>query len=216
MPLEVQPAGRDHALERLQRRARGAAARRAGLRADERARHLAFVLGGAAVLAQPGAGGFHRRRDFRRLDRFGVFRCACDQTACRDQADALFDEATLGFVHRGASWRFPCGCALETGISDMDSVPVPLGLLIDARHDLSEQEPCQVAFASWLLVRGECAVTPRARERAGAAELPQGRDAPATPRIRPPAGGCETRRADVGSATRGRAALRWSRSWSAT
>jgi len=26
----------------------------------------------------------------------------------------------------------------------MDSVPVPLGLLIDARHDLSEQEPCQV------------------------------------------------------------------------
>jgi len=26
----------------------------------------------------------------------------------------------------------------------MDSVRFPLGLLLDARHDLSEQEPCQV------------------------------------------------------------------------
>src|SRR4029453_4007544 len=110
VPLEVQPGGRDQALERLQRRARGTTARRAGLRADERACHLAFVLGGAAVLTHPGAGLFHRRRDIRRLARAGVFRSPCPQTAGRrEQANALLDEAAFGFVHRGS----PGMCAVD-------------------------------------------------------------------------------------------------------
>ena len=101
VPLEVQPAGRDHALERLQRRARGAAARRAGLRADERARHLAFVLGGAAVLAHPAhrglssTAGLPAARPRRRVSHPPATR-----PLAASKPGALLDESTLGCVHR--------------------------------------------------------------------------------------------------------------------
>src|SRR5262249_47205076 len=99
MPLEMQAARRDHAVERFQGGARGSAAGRPGLRADERTRHLALVLGGAAVLAHARAGHLHRWRNLRRLGRGAVLDTAGRPAGRREQSEATFDEATLGFVH---------------------------------------------------------------------------------------------------------------------
>ena len=68
MSLEVQPARRDHAVERLERRARHTAAGRSRSRGDPRALDANLVLRRLSVLAHPGAGDLHPRRRLRRLE----------------------------------------------------------------------------------------------------------------------------------------------------
>ena len=68
VPLEVKPARRDHAVQRLQGCARGPTAGRAGLRADERSRDRALVLpGGCRTRSCRRPGLASTRRDVGRL-----------------------------------------------------------------------------------------------------------------------------------------------------
>src|SRR5262245_16939442 len=97
--LEVEAAWCDHPVERLERRTRCPAARRAGLRTDERARHGALVLRGRAVGTHAGSGERHPGRDF------GGARCLCWPRSIRckpgspEKGGALPQESSPGPVH---------------------------------------------------------------------------------------------------------------------
>src|SRR5438445_1807508 len=90
--FEVQSARRDDALQRFERRARRAGARRARLRADERARHLALERGRRPVRAQRRAGDLHLGRGLRWTGCAGFARRERHERSGRQRTGALRQE----------------------------------------------------------------------------------------------------------------------------
>src|SRR5438132_13409393 len=88
MSLEVQPARRDHAVERLERRARHTAAGRSRARGDPRALDANLVLRRLSVLAHPAAGYLHPRRRLGRLEGPGSPGARGRQATGAEDADA--------------------------------------------------------------------------------------------------------------------------------
>src|SRR5207237_746187 len=90
--LKLQAGRRDEALQRFERRARRAGARRARLRADERARHLALERGRRPVRAQRRAGDLHLGRGLRWTGCAGFARRERHERSGRQRTGALRQE----------------------------------------------------------------------------------------------------------------------------